>query len=154
MWAIGVPAQLCSPDLGAELAGACALTSLVVGHDFVPRASLAARYAVAAQAMVGLARLRGGAGGCGGGGFGGVGTESVCCTDSIGSETADAAAAALRTDLRTAAPHRRYSKTGLQLALLFEGIFPKRFKGRWLNPGRALRPLGDIPAEALRYLER
>ena len=153
MWAIGAPAQLCSPDLCAELAGACALTSLVVGHDFVPRASLAARHAVAAQAMVGLARLRG----VWGGSPAGVPFVAVRCTESLDLDTAAAAAAPLRTSLHTAqlpSPHcRRYTKTGLQLALLLEGVFPKRFKGRWLSPGRALRPLGDVPAEALQYME-
>lgn len=49
---------------------------------------------------------------------------------------------------------RRYSKTGLELAQVAEGCWPRRWGGRWLNPHRMLLPLGQVPVEALGFLQR
>lgn len=43
---------------------------------------------------------------------------------------------------------------GVLAALVAERLGPKRWQGRWLNPGRALRPLSAVPQEALAYLQR
>ena len=58
VWAFAPPAQLCTPALAAELARRCPMTSVVVGDDFVPRATPEALSALVEQALVGLARLR------------------------------------------------------------------------------------------------
>lgn len=43
---------------------------------------------------------------------------------------------------------------GLLAALVLERLGPKRWARRWANPGRALRPLGEVPEESLAYLQR
>lgn len=58
MWSFGPPGQLCSADLGVTLAGACRLTCVVVGDDFAPRVTSQARRKLAAECVVGLARLK------------------------------------------------------------------------------------------------
>lgn len=48
----------------------------------------------------------------------------------------------------------RYCKTGLLAALVAERLGPGRWRGRWYRHGRALRPLGEVPPEALAFLQR
>lgn len=43
---------------------------------------------------------------------------------------------------------------GLLGALVAEKLGPRRWRQRWVNAGRALRPLCEVPDEALAYLQR
>ena len=42
---------------------------------------------------------------------------------------------------------------GLLAALVVDRLGPKRWRRRWTAPSRALRPLGEVPPEALAYLQ-
>lgn len=48
----------------------------------------------------------------------------------------------------------RYPKMGLLAALVAEQLGPRRWRGRWLAPQRALRPLEEVPPEARAWLQR
>lgn len=43
---------------------------------------------------------------------------------------------------------------GLFAAMVAERLGPNRWRGRWLVPHRAMRPLCEVPEEALGYLQR
>lgn len=46
-----------------------------------------------------------------------------------------------------------YPKMALLAALAVDRLGPKRWRRRWTTPSRALRPVSDVPPEALAYLQ-
>jgi hypothetical protein len=42
----------------------------------------------------------------------------------------------------------------MELAQAAEGLWRRRYGGRWLSPGRALRPLSAVPPEPLQWIDR
>ena len=50
-------------------------------------------------------------------------------------------------------PTCSYPKMALLAALAADQLGPKRWRRRWTTPSRALRPVSDVPPEALAYLQ-
>jgi hypothetical protein len=42
----------------------------------------------------------------------------------------------------------------MELAQTAEGLWRRRYGGRWLSKGRALRPLSTVPQEPLQWVDR